>query len=367
MMKTILFILLAIHGLIHFLGFTKAFKLAEVSQLNQPIGKTAGIFWFSAGLLFLAAAAMIIMKADWWWIIALSAIIISQLLIIMNWQDAKFGSIANIILLLVVIGGFGIWNFHRNFVSDYTEALSRTGKQTSNLLTESDILHLPLPVRSYLRYSGVLNRPKVMSAKITFEGQMHGKGKDWMDIRSTQYNFYDTPTRLFYMTAKMKGLTVPGYHAYKNGIATMKVSLFGLFPVVNAKGKEMNQAETVTLFNDMCLMTPATLIDNRIRWEEIDSLSSKAIYTCNGITISAILHFNEKGQLINFISDDRYDISDGTYKQYRFSTPVKEYRNINGINVCSKAEVIWHYPEGEFVYGKFNLRSIEYNVKDNQK
>jgi hypothetical protein len=324
------------------------------------------MLWLTAGLLFLAATALVIMKIDWWWIIAMSAIVISQLLIVMHWQDAKFGTIANIILFLVVVAGFGMWNFHRNFVNDCREAFSRNEKPNTELLTENDILHLPAPVQSYLRYSGVLNREKVNNAKITFDGQMRGKGQAWMNIRTIQYNFYDKPTRLFYMTAGMKGLTVPGYHAYKSGVATMKVSLFGLFPVVDVKGKEMNQAETVTIFNDMCLLNPATLISPDIKWEDTDSLSTKATFTCNGISVSAMLYFNESGQLVNFISDDRYDISGEKPEKFRFSTPVKEYRNINGFNVCTGADVIWHYPEGEFVYGKFNLQTIDYNVKQNQ-
>ena len=68
------------------------------------------------------------------------------------------------------------------------------------------------------------------------------------------------------------------------------------------------------------------------------------------------------GQLVNFISDDRYVVGD--LKQYRFSTPVKDYKLINGINVPTHGETIWHYPDGEFVYGKFDLHSIEYNVSD---
>ncbi|MFH1121513.1 MAG: DUF6544 family protein [Bacteroidota bacterium] len=365
-MKTVLIVLLVIHGLIHFLGFTKAFKFAEVSQLNQHIGKPAGMLWLSAGLLFLAATALFLMKADWWWIIALAAIVVSELLIIMNWQDAKFGTIANIILFLVVVAGFGMWNFHRDFANDYREAFSRTNKLPADLLTENDIRHLPFPVQSYLRYSGVLYREKVNNVRLTFAGQMRGKGKDWMNITATQYNFYDDPTRLFYMNAEMNGLTVPGYHAYKSGLATMKVSLFGLFPVLVAKGKEMNQAETVTILNDMCLMTPATLISPDIKWEELDSLSSKATFRRNGISVSAILYFNKSGQLVNFISDDRFDISGDKPEQFRFSTPVHEYRNINGINVCTQADVVWHYPEGEFVYGKFKLMTIDYNVKGDE-
>ena len=142
----------------------------------------------------------------------------------------------------------------------------------------------------------------------------------------------------------------------------MDIRLFGLFPIIKQSGDVMNKAETVTLFNDMCLMVPATLIDKRIQWEPIDSLTTKAVFTNRGISISAMLYFNEAGQLINFTSDDRTAKSD--IKQYRFSTPQARYENINGINVMFGGEAIWHYPDGEFVYGKFKLKSIQYNISN---
>lgn len=74
------------------------------------------------------------------------------------------------------------------------------------------------------------------------------------------------------MKAKMFGITVPGYHCYQNASASMQIKLLGLFNMVNIKGKIINKAETVTLFNDMCLMAPAALIDKRIEWFAIDSL-----------------------------------------------------------------------------------------------
>jgi hypothetical protein len=51
-------------------------------------------------------------------------------------------------------------------------------------------------------------------------------------------------------------------------------------------------------------------------------------------------------------------------KKYRFSTPVKKYTQINGTNIMQYGETIWHYPDGDFVYGKFRLKSIKYNVID---
>jgi len=362
-MRTILAIIIAFHGIIHFMGFAKAFNLMEISQLTQQIPKPAGVLWLIAGLLFVLVAVLFFFNKDWWWMPAMVAIILSQALIVISWQDAKFGTIANIIVLVAVIAGFGAWNFHRSFVNDYREGLARTSVIPSNLLTNRDIQHLPLPVQRYLRYAGVLNREKVHNVKVIFTGQMREKGKDWFQLRSIQYNFFEIPTRLFYMTGKIKGLTVPGYHAYKNGNASMQIKIFGMFPVVDLKDGSLNQAETVTFFNDMCLIAPASLIDNRIKWEEADSLSAKATFTCNGITISATLYFNEADQLVNFISDDRYAITGKTAQKIRFSTPVHAYKTINGINICSNADVVWHYPEGEFVYGKFILETIEYNVR----
>jgi len=111
------------------------------------------------------------------------------------------------------------------------------------------------------------------------------------------------------------GIPTVGIHLYKNATAIMKIKLAGLFTIVDGKGKEMDQGETVTVFNDMCYMAPASLIDKNIRWEILDSLSVKATFANGKQTISAVLHFNEKGELINFISKDRFDTPDGkTYK-----------------------------------------------------
>ena len=108
----------------------------------------------------------------------------------------------------------------------------------------------------------------------------------------------------------------------------MQIKLASFYQVVNAKGPEMNQGETVTLFNDMCLMAPATLIDKeKIRWEADGSLSARAKFTHMGNTISARLSFNQAGELTDFVSNDRFFSSDGkTFKNYPWSTPVRNYR-----------------------------------------
>jgi hypothetical protein len=360
MSKIFFSFLMLIHGLIHIIGFAKAFGYGNITQLTKEISKPIGIIWLLTTCLFLAATVLYFTKNSSWAIIAVIAAIISQILIITVWKDAKFGSIANIIILCVAISSWASSRFEMQFNADVKKHLAQINFLKNDLLMEVDIVSLPLPVQKYIRYAGAIGKPKVKNMKVAFDGEMRDKGKDFFKFTSVQYNFFDDPTRLFFMKAKMYGTIVPGYHCYQNAAATMQIKMLGLFNVVNVKGNEMNKAETVTVFNDMCLMAPASLIDKRIEWTPIDSLSAKATFT-NGVNkITATLYFNEEGQLINFISDDRYAIGD--MKQYRFSTPAKEYTKIDGRNVLKYGEAVWHYPEGEFVYGKFYLKSIEYNV-----
>lgn len=361
MLKPVFIFVLLAHGLIHLLGFIKAFNYAEISRLTQGISKPIGILWLVTTLLFLISLILFFLGNEGWWKVAAIGIILSQILIVLSWQDAKFGTIANVIILIAVGLSWGKWQFENKYRNDIKDNLARTSELKTELLMEKDLDNLPEPVKRYLIYSNVLNKPKVHNVKIVFEGEMRDKEKHFT-FTSEQYNFFDEPTRLFFMKGKMFGITVPGYHRYSFANATMDIRLFGLFPVARHSGPFMNKTETVTLFNDMCLMAPATLIDKKIKWELIDNNSVKAVFSNRGITISAVLYFNDLGQLTNFKSNDRTAISE--MKQFPFSTPVYEYKNLNGINVMSRGDAVWHYPKDDFIYGKFTLKDIKYNIGD---
>ncbi len=245
-------------------------------------------------------------------------------------------------------------------------ALEHTGAIKSEPLAEEDIRHLPVIVQRYIHYSGSMGKDKVLNFRAEFRGGIRSSSsEDFMPLKSVQYNFTDSPTRLFYIVARKKGIPAKGIHLYKEQSAVMLIKILGLFTVVDARGKEMDQGETVTVFNDMCFMAPATLIDRNIRWEEIDDLTVGARFTNGNITISATLFFNEKGELINFLSNDRFETTDGkTYSNYPWITPVTSYININGYRLPSGAKLIYKRPDEDFCYGEFNLVSIEYNCRD---
>ncbi len=367
MLKIIFVFILLLHGLIHLLGFSKAFNLAEINQLTQPISKMSGILWLLASVLFITFLLLFLLKQNYWWMIAVAAILLSQILIFQNWGDAKFGTIINFIILLSVVIAF-IGALPSSFPNIYKAEVQKRLAPIDNLyvVSETDIQHLPDSVQKYLRYAGVIGKPKVNNFRLVFNGEMKkNMGGKWMDISSEQYNFYGDYARLFLIKSSLYGIPFDGLHKYIGNKATMQIKGVSLFQVVDAKGKEMDQSDTVTLFNDMCAFAPASLIDKNIQWEQVDPLTVKAKFTNANITITATLYFNEKGELINFISDDRYYTENGEkYKNYKWSTPISKYKDFNGRKIPAYGEAIWHTPEGEFAYARFDLTEIEYNLED---
>lgn len=233
-----------------------------------------------------------------------------------------------------------------------------------SLLLDEDMTHLPEIVQKYLHFVGVVGKDKVLTFRAESKGGIRNEpNKPFMKIKSVQYNFYkDNPSRLFYIVAKKMGLSAKIAHIYRNRTAIMKGKLLGLFTIVDAKGEEANQAETVTIFNDMCLLAPALLISKNIEWNGIDSLSVKAKFTNGNISIEAILYFDSDGKLINFTSNDRYETKDGkAFYNYPWHTPVSEYKNISGFNLPSKIKTIFIHSDSEFCYGEFEVEKIEYN------
>lgn len=363
-MKFIIALLIFIHGLIHFMGFAKAFDYGNMKQLTIPISKPVGVAWMITAFLFIATVVFYFMKKEYWWMVALPAVIISQVVIIMSWNDAKFGTIANVLILIVAILGWGSSQIENALRKDVNECLDKSSKITVEIFSETDIQHLPHIVQRHLKYVGALNKPKIKNMLIEFDAEMYKKpGDKPMKSHTLQYNFYEDYSRLFLMKASKMGIPFSALHIYKNKQAVFQVRVAELFKIVNVSGEELTKSETVTLLNDMCIFAPGSLTDKRLTWSGIDSLSAKVTLTNGKYVVSAILYFNELGELVNFVSDDRSALQDdGKMKQVRWTTPVSDYKEFEGRKIPTYGKTVWNYPEGDFTYGKFKLKDISYNV-----
>ena len=275
---------------------------------------------------------------------------------------SKFSNIVIFIIAMTTITSYT--SSKKMFQLKKSEEFALQPVKVESLLSKQEAAHLPACVQKYLVYTGAIGKNKTQNVCIEFDAEMYRKpGDKPIKAHSVQYNFYGNYSRLFLMKASKMGIPFRALHIYKDYQAIFQVKVAELFKVVNISGEELTKAETVTLLNDMCVFSPGSLVDKRLTWSEIDSLSTKVTLTNGKYIVTAILYFNELGELINFMSDDRSALQDdGTVKTFRWTTPISEYIEFEGRKIPTVGKTIWHYPEGEFTYGVFTLKSIKYNL-----
>lgn len=275
-------------------------------------------------------------------------------------------NINNLLIIITMITFTACSSSKKMFQLKKLEEFATQPLKAENELSKEETAHLPACVQKYLDYTCATGKSKPQNVCIKFDADMYRKpGDKPMRSHSVQYNFYGNYSRLFLMKASKIGIPFRALHLYINEEAIFQVKVAEMIKVVDVKGEELTTAETVTLLNDMCILAPGCLVDKRLAWSEIDSLSTKVTFTNGKYIVSAILYFNELGELINFMSDDRSALQDdGTVKKFRWTTPVSNYKEFDGRKIPTEGKTIWHYPEGDFTYGVFTLKSIQYNVSN---
>ncbi|MDN3668266.1 hypothetical protein QWY93_02845 [Echinicola jeungdonensis] len=102
-MKLIITTLIGLHGLIHIMGFVSAFHLVKIPNSPMQISRPWGVLWMLASLLFFIMAAGYVLQWENWSLYASLAIIVSQTLIFKFWRDAKWGTLINVLLAVLLI------------------------------------------------------------------------------------------------------------------------------------------------------------------------------------------------------------------------------------------------------------------------
>ena len=82
-----------------------------------------------------------------------------------------------------------------------------------------------------------------------------------------------------------------------------------------------------------------------------------------GHRVSATLSFDPAGDLIGFVSDDRWQVAPPSPLNVPWSTPLSNYREVDGTRVATHGDANWLAPSGEWTYGRFDILALAYNVQ----
>lgn len=244
-----------------------------------------------------------------------------------------------------------------SLIHDYVQQARRLQPR---IITEADLAPLPDPVQRYLRYAGVIGKPQVRCARVVQSGMLRtDPTKNWMPIQAVQYStLAGSLSRTWYAVAKKGPVALmTARDRYDNGAGRMLIKLLSLFTVADVRGLEMDISALLIYFNDM-VMWPTAFLDKALTWEAIDATSTRATLRLFERQASVVLHFNERAELIDFVSEERYRSVGKDQLRTKWSTPLRNYREVNGFRIPTEGEAIWHLPEGEFCYIKIKLDEV---------
>ncbi len=239
-MKIILTLILVFHGLIHFMGFAKAYDMGNIANFTKHISKPMGLLWLLTGLLLIVSGILYFMRKETWPMLAIIAVVLSQVLIFMVWKDAKFGTIANVIILMVGISAYGHYQFDKIVRTESTQLLQNIQVKNLPVISNEAIGHLPEIVQKWMRNSGVIGREKIVTVRLMQKGEMKTKpeGK-WMPFTATQYFDVENPAFVWSTEVDfMPMVNMVGRDKFINGEGAMLIKLANIIPVVDEGNNE---------------------------------------------------------------------------------------------------------------------------------
>jgi hypothetical protein len=363
-MKYIFTFILLIHGFIHVMGFAKAFGYGNITNITKEISKPLGMLWLTAAILILAVSVLYLLKKESWPMIGIAAAIISQVLIITVWKDAKFGTAANVMVLLVAIPAFANFRFNKMVKKEVVELLAQP-MQSKTIVSEEMLNGLPAPVQRWLRSSGIVGKEKIQFTRLRQHGIMRTKPDgSWMDFDAVQYFNVNEPTFNWQTKVQMMPFVyLSGRDKFENGKGEMKIKLLSLFKVADVGNNEKVNISTMIRYLAEMSWFPTAALNDYIMWEAIDSTSAKAVMTYKGITVSGIFQFNERGDMIGFLADRYKDVGpNATLEKWLVTTT--DTKEFNGIRIPYKSEVTWKLKEGDFTWAKMELTELEFDRRE---
>jgi hypothetical protein len=370
-MRTAFFLVLALHGAIHVLGFLKWCGLAQVPQLRgrtlvalaNSSAKGFGTLWLVAFVAFVAAACMNAFEKGPWWTVALAGVALSQVLVVIAWRDAKLGTLANVLIAVVAVSAAAHARFVRTIDREAREVLAQRIDPTDPIVTRAELEPLPAPVRRWLEASGVVGRERAHTVRLQQRGDLRtAPDAAWLPVRAEQYFSVDEPGFVWKVEATMHALPVTGRDRYFGGRGSMLIKAASLVDVANEADAKIDLGAMVRYLAEIVWL-PTAALRPYITWEALDANGARATMRYGGAIVSANFAFDDAGRVTR-VSAERYmGGGDGAKLAPWFAT-CAEYRAVRGIVIPVRGDVGWALATGEFVYYRWENLDVETNVPE---
>lgn len=257
---------------------------------------------------------------------------------------------------------FSIQTIKQLFLTEAKDATKKS--EVLNLAEENDFSALPEILKRYISSCGYTKEHKVLNAVIKWDHAMirFSPNSKWKKLVCYQLNFVKYPVRLVYFKTRLwKIIPVEALDKYMDSTGNMLIKILKFFTITNAKGKEINEAELVTLLAETILI-PAYALQKYITWTIIDPFLLQGIIQYRGLKVSGLFYFNEYNEITRFETQDRYWTQNGNqYQRMQWTAIARHYIEKNGIRFPQEFSAVWNTKHGDYEYFKGTISAIELN------
>lgn len=359
--------LLGLHGLIHLMGFLKAWRLADIPQLtgrslvpmSEGAFRAVGVVWLVAAIALGAAGLLRLLGRESWWLVAAPALALSQAVIVLQWGDAWAGTILNVVLAVAVAVGWGTARFHAENVQHARALLASAPRGPSPPLRLEEIAELPVPVRRWLQGSGAIGQPRARTVRLRQRGGMRtSPGQAPMPAEAEQYFTVDRPGFVWTVDVTMlRVVPIVGRDSFVDGAGRMFIKAGGLVPVADGTGPTFDQGTALRFLGEI-IWFPSAALAPYISWTPIDDRRAQATLTFQSVTVSAVFEFDDRGRFVSLAADRYFD---GRTLE-RWVIPATAWAVIRGIEMPVRGGAIWKLAAGDFDYYRWEILDVETNV-----
>lgn len=356
--------LLAVHGAIHVLGVLAAWRVIELPRTEAQTTASPSMLarhvtaagWSFAAVALIVAGVLCAAGRDSWWLPATAAVVLSQILIVLQWQDAKAGTIANVLVALALVPGIAIAGFHA--ASTNIAAAMRAQASPGAVVTAAELAALPAPVQRWLQRAGVVGRPRPASVDVSQRGQMRtAPDGSFFDAAARQTFRLDQPAFVWAVDATMgKVVPIVGRDSLLDGRGHMLIRAAGLVTVADATGDKIDQGTLVRFLTEM-VWFPAGALAPYITWRAIDEQHADATIAWRGVEATARFAVDAEGRVTRLQA--RRWLGDQSLQAWEI--PISEWRRFHGVEVPSRGTVAWKLAAGDFEYYRWEILDVVAN------
>lgn len=367
-MRLAFVLLIVLHAGLHLLGFLKPWKLARLPELSGrtlvPLSdsgaRTLGLLWLFATVLLLATAVLLAVRHELWWIAGIAGVVSSQALIVVQWPDAKAGTVANALIALAVVVASATHRFKSEVGDEVRGLLAAAANVEPKIVRSVELERLPAPVRAWLERSGIVDKSRARTVRLRQRGEMRTTPDGaWMPARAEQYFTVEPPGFVWSVDVTMfRVLPVVGRDSYSRGRGHMLIRAAALVDVVDATGPQIDQG-TLLRFLGEIVWFPLAALSPRIAWQPVDQTTARATLSFGGVSASALFAFDERGRFSS-LRAKRYMSSGGAATLEEWVVPAAEWRVMRGVEIPVRGEVVWKLETGDFSYYRWEIEDVEY-------